>query len=385
VLVAALAGGWWPHAHAQEGPALVPADDAEPPRERKPGAASESPSERYEHARALALAGATEAALAAFDALLADFPDDADYLLGRAQMQARLGQDSAAVLTAERALALAPDYEDVWRLRLTLAERSGDEASADALRAEVAALFPAATWWQRPPAQVVHRRSISAGFGADRLSNGAPDWSREFLRVDWQLAAAGTVFAEVSRSERFEEADRSVYAGGLWNVLPKWQLGAAWGRAAEPRFLPERELSLDATRAWPRGWGTTIGVRERDYATGGGVSSYSLTGEKYVADYRIAYRLDRSRLSGAESALTHSVAFSWYASDRRTLGVTLGAGEEIETIGLDQLLRTSVANVTLTGSETLSQRLSLSWWVGTHEQGDFYRRNYAGLSIRIGL
>jgi hypothetical protein len=41
--------------------------------------------------------------------------------------------------------------------------------------------------------------------------------------------------------------------------------------------------------------------------------------------------------------------------------------------------------VTLTGNETLSQRLSLSWWVGTHEQGDFYRRNHAGLSIRIGL
>ena len=83
--------------------------------------------------------------------------------------------------------------------------------------------------------------------------------------------------------------------------------------------------------------------------------------------------------------MTHALGLSWYPSDRRSVGVTLGAGEEIETIGLDRLLRTSIANVTLTGNETLSARLSLSWWLGTHEQGNFYRRNYAGLSVRIGL
>ena len=125
-------------------------------------------------------------------------------------------------------------------------------------------------------------------------------------------------------------------------------------------------------------------MRQRDYATGD-VATYSFTGEKYVSDYRIAYRLDHSRQAGADSALTHALALTWYPSDKRSVGVTLGAGEEIEIIGLDQLLRTSVANVTLTGNEKLSARLSLSWWLGTHEQGDFYRRDYAGLSVRIGL
>lgn len=366
-----------PESNAQEGSMLAQPDTAL-------GSEAVNPSLRYERARALASAGSTEAALAEFDALLAVFPDDADYLLGRAQMQARLGQNAAAIETAERALMLAPDYEDLWQLRLQLAERGGDDTAAADLRSEVAARFPDASWWQRPPATVEHRRWLSTGFGADRLSNGSPDWSREFLRVDWQTAAAGTLFGEISRSERFEESDSSLYAGGVWNALPKWQLGAALGMTHAPRFLAERELSVDAMRAWAGGWGTAFGVRRRDYATGD-VSSYSFTGEKYVSDYRIAYRLDRSRLEGADSALTHSLALTWYPSDRRTLGVTLGAGEEIETIGLDRLLRTSVANVTFTGSETISTRLSLSWWLGTHEQGDFYRRSYAGFSVRIGL
>jgi YaiO family outer membrane protein len=344
----------------------------------------ETPSLRYERARSLARSGETEAALAELDALLAEYPNDADYLLGRAQMLARLGQDAAAVETAERALRLAPDYEDVWQLRLRLAERAGDDAAVAALRAEVATRFPDASWWRAPPRPVEFRRWLSAGSATDRLSNGAPDWSREYLRLDWSTQAAGALFAELSRSERFDESDSSLYVGGSWEALTDWQLGAGVAVTQDARFLPQRELSLDATRPWARGWGTVFGVRHRDYATGD-VTTYSVTGEKYVSDYRIAYRLDHSYQAGADSALTHALALTWYSSDKRSLGVTLGAGEEIEIVGLDQLLRTSVANVTLTGNEKLSARVSLGWWLGTHEQGDFYARDYVGLSVRIGL
>lgn len=386
ILLGLLGGSLPPQSHAQEGQAATRAADDAGASELEGTVNAEPgyPSLRYEHARALALSGATEAALAEFDALLTEFPDDADYLLGRAQMQARLGRDAAAVETAERALRVAPDYEDVWQLRLQLAMRARDDAAAAALRTEVAARFPDASWWQAAPAPVEYRRWISAGSGADRLSNGAPDWSRQFLHLDWQTAAAGVLFAEISRSERFEESDSSLYAGGVWEALPRWQIGAALGVTEDARFLPERELSVDAMRSWTAGWGAAFGFRQRDYSTGD-VSSYSFTGEKYISDYRIAYRLDRARLSGADSALTHALTLTWYPSDRRSLGVTLGAGEEIEVIGLDQLLHTSVANLTLSGNETLSARLSLSWWLGTHEQGDFYRRNYAGLSVRVGL
>jgi len=371
IVLGLLCGGQPPLSHAQEQRAAI---RAEP----------DDPSLRYERARAFALSGATEAALAEFDALLAEFPDDADYLLGLAQMQARLGRNAAAVESAERALRVAPEYEDVWQLRLQLAERTGDDTAAAALRAEVAARFPDASWWRAAPAPVEYRRWLSAGSGADRLSNGAPDWSQQFLHLDWQTAGAGMLFAEISRSERFEESDSSLNFGGIWEALPDWQLGSAVAIAEDARFLPERELSVDAARAWTDGWGTAFGFRQREYATGD-VSSYSFTGEKYISDYRVAYRLDRSRQSGADSALSHALMLTWYPSEKRSVGVTLGAGEEIEVIGLDQLLRTSVANVTLTGNETLSARLSLRWWLGTHEQGDFYRRNYAGLSVRIGL
>jgi YaiO family outer membrane protein len=359
-------------------PALAPA------QEGQAATGEDSVSQRYERARSLARSGATEAALMEFDALLADHPNDADYLLGRAQMQARLGETAAATVTADRALALAPGYEDVWQLRLQLAERGGDAATTAALRAEAAARFPAASWWQRSPAPTEYRRWFSGGYGAESLSNGAPGWSREFVRVDAQTAGGTALYGELSNSERFEETDTSFNAGGVWRLFPEWQLGAAAAITDDARFLPDFELSLDATRAWRNGWGSTVGFRKRDYATGD-VSSFAFIGEKYIAAFRVAYRLDRSRLAGADSTLTHSLGATWYPNERRSFGITLGSGEEIEVIDLDQLLSTSVANVTLTGRETFSPRLSLDWWLGTHEQGDFYRRDYAGLSVRVGF
>jgi YaiO family outer membrane protein len=360
---------WLPAVPAQEGQAVV---------------GSESASQRYERARSLASSGATAAALVEFDALLADYPNDADYLLGRAQMQARLGETAAAIETADRALALAPGYEDVWQLRLQLAERAGDAAGSAALRAEVAARFPGASWWQRSPAPAEYRRWLSGGYGAETLSNGAPGWSRQFVRLDGQTAGGSALYGELSSSERFGETDTSFSGGGVWQALPSWQLGAAAAVTDDARFLSDYELSLDATRAWPHGWGSTLGFRKRAYATGD-VSSFSFIGERYIAAFRVAYRLDRSRLEGAGSTLTHSLGATWYPNEQRSFGITLGNGEEIEVIDLGQLLSTSVANVTLTGRETFSPRLSLDWWLGTHEQGDFYRRDYAGLSVRVGF
>ena len=104
----AFLGCFLPRAHAQESP---------------------TPTQRYELAKTFASSGGLEAALAEFDALLAEFPNDADYLLGRAQMQARLGRTAEAIETTERALTLAPGYEDVWQLRLQLAQRAGDDAA----------------------------------------------------------------------------------------------------------------------------------------------------------------------------------------------------------------------------------------------------------------
>ena len=375
-----------PRAEAQEWEAAIRAGDyerAQDELERALETAPEDTTLRYQHARVLALAGANEAALAEFDALLADYPDDADYLLGRAQMLARLGEEAAAAETAARALSLAPDYEDVWRLRLQLADRSGDETLAASVRTESATRFPDATWWQRAETQRVYTRWLSVGYGGERLSNDAPDWSQQNVRFDSQ---GGTIdwFAELARNERFDASDSTLAAGLSLQPLPAWRVGGALADTPDADFLPTREYMLEALRSWSNGFGSELRFRRREYPTDI-VSSYSFTGDKYVSSFRLAYRVEWSELHGAGSSLGHNLSLTWYPTERRSIGLALGAGEEIEKVGLDELLRTDVESITLTGRQTLSDRLELNWWLGSHEQGDFYRRDYAGLGLRIGL
>lgn len=385
--LALLAGSTATMAAAQEWQAALRAADYDRAQTALESALAERPDDtalRYELARVLVLRGSHEAALAELDALLARHPNDADYLLGRAQTLARLGQDAAAAETADRALRIAPEYEDVWELRLRLAERGSDDARTSALRNEIAARFPDATWWRRRPAPPEYTRWLSADFGGDRLSSGAPDWSRRSVRIDWRTPTDAAFYGAVADSERFNRSDTSLALGGNWQALPQWRLGAGVALASDAEFEADRELSLEAQRPWANGWGTELGYRRREYSSTA-VTSYSVTGDKYLADFRIAYKLDYSRLAGGGASAGHSVTFGWFPTEQRTLGVTLGAGEEIETIELDRLLRTRVSSVTLTGRETLSERFALSWWLGTHRQGEFYRRRYAGLALRVGI
>jgi YaiO family outer membrane protein len=386
-VLAVLAGVVATSAEGQEWQAAIRAGDYDRARttlEREVQAQPTDASLRYELARVLARLGSTEAALAEFDALLERDPENGDYLLGRAQMLARLGRDAAAAETTERALRLAPDYEDVWELRLRLAERAADDAATAALRRDIAARFPDASWWQRPPAPVEPTRWFSIGWGEDRLSNGAPAWSLQSVRLDWDTPSRASFYGDLSRSRRFDRTDSSLSIGGAWAALPQWRIGAGLTATADAEFSSTRDISIGAQRPWSDGWGTEFQYRRREYPTAT-VASYSVTGDKYLSDYRIAYRLDHSRLLGAASSTGHSWILGWYPTEKRSLGITLGTGEEIETIGLDQLLRTRVSSVTLNGRETLSSRFALSWWLGTHRQGDFYRRRYGGLSVRVGI
>jgi YaiO family outer membrane protein len=375
-----------PRADAQEWEAAIRAGDYERAQAELERALDSAPGDttlRYQHARVLALAGANEAALAEFDALLADYPDDADYLLGRAQMLARLGDDAAAAATAARALDLAPDYEDVWRLRLQLADRSGDEASAASVRAESVARFPEATWWQRAEEPRAYTRWLSVGYGGERLSNDAPDWSQQNVRFDSQGGGVDW-FAELARNERFDASDSTLAAGVSVQPLPAWRIGGFLADTPDADFLPTREHGLEALRSWSRGFGTELRFRRREYPADT-VSTYSFTADRYLASFRLAWRVDWSELHGAGSSLGHNLSFTWYPTERRSIGLAFGAGEEIEKVGLDQLLRTDVESITLTGRQTLSERLELNWWLGSHDQGDYYRRDYAGLGLRIGL
>lgn len=376
-----------PNAVAQEWRSAISAGDYDRARAELASSLSEQPDDaelRYQLARVLGYSGRNEESLAEYERLLVQHPANADFMLGRAQMLGRLGRTDEALRVTASALELAPDYLDLWQLRLQLAERTADAALIESVRAEAANRYPDASWWLRPPRPFEYSRWLMAGTERNSLSNGAPDWVRHFVRLDWRQSDAAAYFGEIARSERFGRSDVAVNIGGDWQALPLWRLGGALASVASADFEAKRALSVNAGRTWQSSWGTQFQLRRRDYSTTA-VSSYSMSGDKYFSDYRVAYGLNYSRLHGAGSSLGHTATFGWFPSERRSFAFSVGAGEEIETVGLNQLLRTDVKSVTLSGRELLADRFTLNWWLGAHRQGEFYRRHYAGISVRFGI
>lgn len=346
-----------------------------------------TPAERFAEARALGQQGDYDRALEKYDALRRDYPDDVDYALGRAQVLTWLERDSEALAELEIAASLAPGYEAVWRLWLTVLSRQpGADASRDLerLRGFAAARFPESSWWHAPPVNVVRRWTLSAGVGLDTLDNGQPNWNNQFVEAGFERSADTTYLFRMARNRRFDAAD------GQYGVGAEWRLGDAWfagGDAAfspNTRFLPDVDFAAHVGRTLKAGWVADVRYRHRSYPTAT-VDTIIGMAEKYVGNYRAAYSLGVSHLRGAGNTLSHSLIVNWYPSDQHSFGVSVATGEEAEAIGPDQVLETDVRGLSLTGRHRINDRIGLNWSAGLHDQGEFYRRHFFGLAVSIRI
>jgi len=366
----------WPAALAQLGEDLAERPD--------------DPALRFRLAQVLGWSGDPRAALAAYDGLLADYPDNVDYVYGRALALRQLGRESEALQAVRRAARLAPDYEAVRRLELRLARGRLPEAEVHALTAEASERFPGAGWWRIdtradvPPDREQTRYFLTAGAGYESLTDGLAGWQQQFLRLDREGAGAIGYHAGVSRYERFDRSDTELGLGARWQAGDDWSLELALALATDAEVLPDTSVSGRIRRQLGDGWSLAAGLRQRRYEETT-VTTWSGEAEHYFGDYRAAYTLNASRLHGATTSLSHVASLGWYPRAGLSFGLVAATGEEAEVIAPGRILETDIDSFTLTGRHALTPRITLDWWLGTHRQGDIYRRRYAGLAVRYGL
>ena len=188
----------------------------------------------------------------------------------------------------------------------------------------------------------------------------------------------------IDRHARFAGDDVALGASFDRPIGDVWRAAASVAVAADPAFLAELDLAARLSRAFDGGWGLSLGLRRRDYPTAS-VDAVNLGAEKYLGDFRLAWRLDLASLDGASPSAGHGITGSWYYAEGASLNLSFNAGQEAEAIGNGLVLETDVRGVTLSGRQPVTQRATLQWWLGMHEQGDFYRRRYVGLAVSYQL
>ena len=346
---------------------------------------ADTPAERYRDGQQMIRGGEFAAALEHFEALREEYPWDADYSLGRAQALRLLGHDIAALAELEETTRLAPDYEDAWRLRYSILAQRSHEADHEellAVRERASEQFPLASWWRKEDDTA--QWTILIGAGHDRLSNDLPSWNGQFVEAIYDSVNRHQLGVRLARNERYEQADLSFTLMGRRTWASGWFAGGDLSFADSAEFQPDLGFGLFAGVPFGSGWVGQLGYRRKEYSAET-VSSITGTLEKYAGNFRFAYTVASSHLQGASNFQGHTFTTNWYLSDDASIGLTFSTGEEAESLGNGQVLETDVTGLALTGRYQLSERLGLQWWLGTHDQGDFYRRQSLGMAVSIRL
>ncbi len=349
--------------------------------------ASSIPAQRFRQALSWRDAGNLDAALTCLDALRDDYPFDVDYALARAQIYSRLERVDDALRELEAATELAPHYEDVWKLRLNLLARgqSGTEnTDHESLRLEAAERFPDADWWRAADRREASRWTLLLGASHDALSNSLPGWNGQFVELSLDPDPDRRYLFRLARDERYAGADSTVGVGIEHAWKRGWFAGLDLTTAGGAEFQPELGYGGHAGTPLADGWVVDLRYRRRQYPSAT-VDSLTGTVENYFGDFRISYALGMSRLQGASNSLNHGLTANWYYNDNASVGFTLSTGEEAEAVGNGRVLETEVRGFSVSGRRKLSDRFGLQWWLGVHDQGDYYRRHYLGMAVSIRI
>lgn len=336
----------------------------------------DDPAARFQLARALGWNARYDDALAILDALVADYPDNLDYRLQQARTllwMDRLAPARAALDAIETRDAA---YPGLGALREQLAERL-------AARDTPAAVTPARANPEPPEPRAGPGRGewrVTAGVTLESLTGGRDGWNAQSLDLDRTTPEGLRWGAGMTTSARFDERDTTLAVRGGGSPAAGWQLDASAAFTPGAAFSPSRQFGVGVRRALPRGWVAGADVSARRYP-GADVDILSLLGERYVGAFRLAWRASFSWLDGDDRTLSNAVSADWYRDGSNSFGVVLATGRESEAIAAGRVLQTDVRSVTLTGRHDLNESLTLRWFAGTHDQGDIYRRNYAGLSL----
>lgn len=224
---------------------------------------------------------------------------------------------------------------------------------------------------------------LEGGASRENLDRGYRDWSSAYLEAAWTRAPRNTFYGGLRRTERFGLDDTELMAGGYvplservtgvieGSVSPTHEVLAKWSA------LAQIEAALAA------GVGVQLGGRHTEYTL---VDSDQIiaTVEYYFGNQRAAYTYYRTDLAGEDAVNSHRLAFVHYYGPgaRSQLALAYSAGQELESLGRDQLLVSDVRSAVVAGRHEWVPGWALSWELGRHRVLDRYTRNAVRLGVR---
>jgi YaiO family outer membrane protein len=364
----------------------MPIDFQPPQTVHVQAAAPASFDEQYEKARTLANAGQPALAVAAYDALLAQSPGNADVLLGRGIAYTRMERWSEAQADLEAASRASPGYADVWlalgnlhqwhdqpqqaaeaygrlvalrpddasawqararahRAAGRVAEARADLEKARTLGADGAGIDAAlAALEPRPEPQLQPRAgnpeaALAAGYTWAASLSGSwtdvgsgPRWNDQTASVRHYMQG-GSIGFETLRAHRF---DLTGHAWALDAYADLWTGAYAnirYQRAPAARLFPANSGRVEIYQSLGGGWEASLADDVLGFDSR--VNIYGVGLGKYVGNWYVQLRHQNIVSEGSHSTGQRLLARYYYAGDADSyLEATANSGRSDDPLSL---------------------------------------------------
>jgi YaiO family outer membrane protein len=224
---------------------------------------------------------------------------------------------------------------------------------------------------------------LEAGLSHEALSKDRPDWNSVYLEAAHEFAPRQTLYGLLREVERFDLRDTEIAAGYYHPLGANWTALVEASHSPDHNVLPRGSVLGHLSWSAGSGWVLSGGLRYNEYALN---DTRVLMGglERYFGSYRAAYTLYNGKPEGESSASSHRIAFDrYYAGERSRIGAAVTWGREVEYVGPPTgVIVSDVRAFSLLGRHWLTRDWAFTWELGTHEQGDLYRRTGGRLGLR---
>lgn len=224
---------------------------------------------------------------------------------------------------------------------------------------------------------------LEGGFTHERLTNDRPDWTSVYVEAAHDFAPRRTLYGLLRETERFDLRDTEIAAGYYHPFDVSWVGLIEASYSPDHNVLPEASVLGHLSWVAGSGWVLSGGARFSDYTDNG--SRVLMAGvERYFGSYRAAYTLYNGKPEDASSASSHRIAFDYYYyGERSRIGLAVTWGREVEYVGPPTgIIVSDVWALAMLGRHWLTPSWALTWELGTHEQGELYRRTGGRLGLR---
>ena len=253
-------------------------------------------------------------------------------------------------------------------------------------------LTPARAASAEPLAEPAHSSphiEVQAGYSRAWLSGGREEWNAfhtELLvhleREHERISGRKFLYAKYYEAQRFGLWDRDFGLGLSHPISRKMTGRIETSSSPSYHYLPQWQAQTGVSRILGRGWVGNLDYRHTEYRPNA-VDQVSSGADKYFSSFRAAYTFSWSAIPGEDSAFSNRFIVEHYLDPdaQNRIAIALVAGNELENLGHNEIVKTRVHALWLYGRQPLMERVSIAWQMSFGEHSSYVQRE-VGIALR---